>query len=643
MERRWLLFFILSFLVIQMFTIVMHKNQPPRKATVGRTATQTTETLAREGATSATAGAETAQGATSTALAQSTPAPRMIENTSITVTRHPGELTTATTSKYQVAMDSVGAVVNSWRLLDPGSQSFRRSLETSAGIEMVERIPQVAGAPPQQTWPLEINFSEQNAYNYEDFNSIPWQEKSNAEQGKDGKLLEYTSPAIRGLRVTKALSMPKNDYYSTLRITVHNDNDSTVSIFDQANNGLTLRWGPGLVERSQVENARAEAAYDDAVLRSPDGVRAFFPKPEKEPLEYEGAIQWAGVESKFFTALMVPNQPDDASKRERYAFRTLIPNSHVLQKKDYTPPLVAELATDRFDIPAKGSKTFEFGLYLGPKKYAMLKAHGHDMQTLMFHNAWPFMRVIYLFLTDLLNWIFAVVRNYGVAIILLTVIVRLATFPLTQHSIRIQAKSMAEMARIKPYLEEINEKYKDKPEEKNRQTWKVYQEHGVSPFGAMRGCIPMLLQLPIFYGLYRVSSDTIDLKGAHFLWISDLSQPDHILHFGLSLPIIGNYLNLLPILMGLTQMLAARVAQARVPTQDPTQKQMMYFMPIFLMVVLYSMPAGLMLYWIASNIWQVGQTMLTNRQLANEEAQKLQQGQAVPFTPKPKAERQKKK
>jgi YidC/Oxa1 family membrane protein insertase len=132
----------------------------------------------------------------------------------------------------------------------------------------------------------------------------------------------------------------------------------------------------------------------------------------------------------------------------------------------------------------------------------------------------------------------------------------------------------------------------------------------------------MLLQLPIFYGLYRVSNDTIDLQGAHFLWIMDLSKPDRLMKLGAGIPLVPDYLNLLPILMGATQMLATWVASARMTTQDPTQKQMMYMMPLLLLFMLYSMPAGLMLYWIASNIWQIGQTVITNRQLKREEARK---------------------
>ncbi len=130
----------------------------------------------------------------------------------------------------------------------------------------------------------------------------------------------------------------------------------------------------------------------------------------------------------------------------------------------------------------------------------------------------------------------------------------------------------------------------------------------------------MLLQLPVFFGLYRVCNDTIDLQGAHFMWIRDLSHPDHLLRIGSQIPLVPEYLNLLPVLMAATQMLATWVASANMKQMDPTQKQMMYLMPLMLLFMLYSMPSGLMLYWIASNIWQIGQTMITNRIMRREQA-----------------------
>ncbi|MCX7019814.1 MAG: membrane protein insertase YidC [Candidatus Sumerlaeota bacterium] len=645
MDRRWLLFLLLSFVIIQLFATLMQRNQPAKQTADAGKGKSTTSTLAKSHETSAAmsvqAAAETSRTPAHTAAAaEIIPAkPRLIENTSISIVSHPGEITTTTTNKYAIGIDSTGAVIHSWRLLDPGSESFEQRMDNREGIELVRKIPALLPSqPPAQTWPLQISFSEQAAYSYEEFNNIKWtRRRAPAPAGNDG-LLVYESPALRGVSVTKSFEFDRDGYMSLLQITLRNDSASTIPVYDDTGRGLIIRWGPGLVERNLGDKPTGEEAYDAAVFRMDDQVRAAYPKPNSEPVEADGRIQWSGVESKFFTAILIPVQPDDAARKQRFFFRALVPGAHNLPTKDHQPPLTMELATDRLEIPPGSNQTFTYKLYVGPKKYRTLNQYGAalNLQTLMFHDAWPFMRVIYLFLTDLLNWIFKYVHNYGVAIIMLTVLVRLVTFPLTQHSIRIQAKSMAEMQKIKPYLDQINEKYKDNPNEKNKQTWKVYKEHNISPFGALRGCVPMILQLPVFYGLYRVSNDTIDLQGAHFLWIKDLSQPDHLVPFGMMLPFVGAYLNLLPILMGLTQMLATWISMARLKSKlmDPTQKQMMYFMPLFMIFILYSMPAGLMIYWNASNVWQIFQTLLTNRQLAREEERQLKK-QAVAGVPPP--------
>ena len=142
----------------------------------------------------------------------------------------------------------------------------------------------------------------------------------------------------------------------------------------------------------------------------------------------------------------------------------------------------------------------------------------------------------------------------------------------------------------------------------------------MSPFAPLRGCLPLLLQMPIFIGLYRVAGDTIDLQGASFLWIRDLSQPDHLFNYGINLPFLGSWFNLLPVIMGVTQVIATWVGLKRATTMDPAQRKMMlYFMPTFLTVFLYQLPAGLMVYWCTSNTWQIFQTMITNRMMEHEE------------------------
>lgn len=629
-KPNWLQFFLISYLLIlgYMWLTSPNKDELAQQAR-DQAALQTSGTLA-------------AQPLSDTATSGSL---RTVDaDSSVTVHSHPGRLVNLRTDKYSINFDTVGAVVNSWRLLDTGSQSFNRE-ENTSGVELVQTIPSAReDVRSPQNWPLEVYFKEQNVKSYEDFNHVTW-ETATVPAGGDQSSLQLKSPSIRGLRVEKTIEMPKDDFYGKMRVTVYNDNDSAVPVVDEFNRGLTLRWGPGLVERDLENFDKGANHYDAAVARDAKDVHLFRPKVDGEALDLNGPLQWAGVESKFFAALLVPKQPDNVAQHETYYFRTLVPNSYKLDSREitnpdrraalekYTPPLVMELSTQKFELAANSSKTFEFGVYVGPKKHDVLKSYDNNLQTLMYSESWWWMRAIYLGLTDLLNWIHRVlVSNYGIAIMLLTVLVKLVVFPLVHRSIKIQAKSSAEMKRVKPHLEAINEKYKDDAQEKQRQTWKVYQEHGINPLGAMRSCLPVLPQMPVFIGLYRIANDTIDLQGAHFLWIKDLSNADHIAHLGSNIPLVGSYFNLLPILVAFTQMVSTKISMSRSlqnmtdPNQIQMQKMMVYVIPVVVMVTMYNFPAGLMLYWLTSNTWQIGQTLITNRILDHEEAKHLKAG-----------------
>lgn len=628
---QWLRFFIFLYLIVLAY---LYFNAPPKEADApgaGGTAGQTTGTMTAAGVAAAddgtTAGLRTADG-----------------NSSLTVHTHPGELVSLRTNLHNISLDSVGGVVNSWRLLHTGSQSFDPETNTT-GVELIRRIPGVNQLfADQQNWPLEVSFKERSVHSYEDFNHVQWNWEEIPTEGASAVRLQ--SPEIRGLRIEKTVEFQPDSYIGKLRVTVHNDNETTIPVVDEFNRGLTLRWGPGLVERDLSQDLDSSLPrYDTAIVHNGEEALVQRPTLGGEPITLDGPFLWAGVESKFFAAVIIPDQPDDAARRQLYYFRTLVPNSYKVnaaqagtverraELERYSAPLVMELATSSFDVGAGSSKTFEFSVYAGPKKHSILKKAGHGLQEIIYSESWWWMRAIYLLLTDTLNGIHKfIVSNYGLAIMLLTVIVKLLVFPLVLRSIKMQAKTSAEMKRIKPHLEAINEKYKEDPQEKQRQTWKVYQEHGINPLGAMRSCLPVLPQIPIFIGLYRIANDTIDLQGAKFLWIQDLSQADHLAHFGTHIPLVGSYFNLLPFMVAITQVISSKIAMSRSmqnitdPNQIQMQKMMIYLIPVMVLVTMYHFPAALMLYWIASNVWQIGQSVVTNRILDREEAKHIKAG-----------------
>jgi YidC/Oxa1 family membrane protein insertase len=214
-------------------------------------------------------------------------------------------------------------------------------------------------------------------------------------------------------------------------------------------------------------------------------------------------------------------------------------------------------------------------------------------------------------------------HNYGLSIILLTITMRLLTQPLTHIGMKSQAKVMAEQQRIKPLIDAIREKHKDDPQKMNSEIWKTYREHGVNPLGMLKGCVWMLVQLPIFFALYRLLMGAIDLRGESFLWIKDLTAPDALFTFPFSLPLLGNKFNILPILMGVSQVFAQRLQTTNI--EDPNQKMMTTMMPIIFIFILYNFPAGLSLYWFVSNLWQIAFQLFVNKRVKEEIEKKVHQ------------------
>jgi YidC/Oxa1 family membrane protein insertase len=181
----------------------------------------------------------------------------------------------------------------------------------------------------------------------------------------------------------------------------------------------------------------------------------------------------------------------------------------------------------------------------------------------------------------------------------MTILIKLVFWPLTQKSTR----SMKRMQALAPEMNKIKEKYKDDPMKMNKKTMEFWREHKVSP---MSGCWPMMIQLPIFFALFRMIPNAIELRGTPFLWACDLSKPDTIL----MLPFLNFPLNPLPLIMGVTMLVQARM-QPPSPGMDPAQQAMMKYMPLMFMVFLYGQPAGLTLYWTVQNLLTIVQTKLT--------------------------------
>jgi YidC/Oxa1 family membrane protein insertase len=293
-----------------------------------------------------------------------------------------------------------------------------------------------------------------------------------------------------------------------------------------------------------------------------------------------GDIQWAALSGRYFLAAMVP--VDAQSRRLWLKLR----DSTVEEKLLF--PISAAAIAEGLDI------------FVGPKDFDALDGVGHSLSHAVNLGWFGFIAVPLLHELQLSH---SFTGNYGVDIILLTVIIKILFIPLTQRSFR----SMREMQKLQPQMAKIRERFKDTPEQMNKEIMELYRRHKVNPLG---GCLPMVLQIPVFIGLYQALLNTIALRHAPFmLWINDLSAPDRL--GMLQLPFVQHPgLPVLTLLMGASMF----VQQWMTPsTGDPAQQRVMMVMPLMFTFMFVNFPSGLALYWLVNNLLTIAQQFYMNR------------------------------
>ena len=301
------------------------------------------------------------------------------------------------------------------------------------------------------------------------------------------------------------------------------------------------------------------------------------------PKTLQGAIDWAGYEGNYFLCAIVPK--DEGV------------NSFTMQGTEMlaTSQLSGTLET----LQPGTEKSYNYHVYYGPKKLTMLKSIGYNLDRSV-NFGW--FDVIAKPTLWLLNMFYSFVHNYGVAIILVTVLFKAVFWPISQKGM----KSMKNMQKLQPKMVKIKEKYKNDPTKMNQEVMSLYKTYKVNPLG---GCLPMVLQIPVFFALYKVLLQSIELRHAPFmLWITDLSAPDR-LYLGFDLPYLGG-LPVLTLLMGASMFLQQKLSPT---TADPTQAKIMMFLPVVFTFMFLNFASGLVLYWFINNLLSILQQVLINR------------------------------
>ncbi len=355
-----------------------------------------------------------------------------------------------------------------------------------------------------------------------------------------------------------------------------------------ANNSYYITWKSGLSPTEK--RLRDDEGYSKVYTMMGKELDEFAigNKPEYKKKKMIGSVTWAAVRTKYFTSALI-------SKRKQGRAIIVEGRGIPVGRKN-----IIKCYSTTVEMPLNSGTvtTDTFAVYIGPLEYNIVRKLGVKLDKVIMSSGWyerlfrPFSIAILVSFKFLHNFI----PNYGWVIIVFSLLIKIIVYPLTHKSY----VSMKKMQLVQPLMAEIKEKYKNDPQRMNKETMKLYKEYGVNPMG---GCLPTLLQMPLLVGLFIVFRSTIELRGAPFLWwIKDLSMPDTIATLPFAIPMYGNTINVLPIIMGFTMYF-----QQKMTTQDPKQKSLTYLMPIFFVLLFNSFPSGLNLYYTLFNILTIAQ------------------------------------
>lgn len=318
-------------------------------------------------------------------------------------------------------------------------------------------------------------------------------------------------------------------------------------------------------------------------------------------LDKPAAIKWASVKNQFFTMILTPDQPGNGVRIERIKVNPLAP---VTDKTAYGVTGYAQF--DLKPLAAGASTTFGANYFAGPKEYKRLSnvdIFKHDEAKVMQFDSFFFNKIFFSgffapLLLTMMTWFHTLCGNWGWAIVVTTLTLKIVFLPLTLAA----SRSAKRMAKLNPLMQAMREKYKDNPQKIQSETLRLFKENKVNPVG---GCIPILITIPFFVGFFSMLQSASDLRFAAFLWAPDLSAPDTIAH------IWGFPLNIMPILMGATTIVQMRLTP--MPSADNAQATMMKIMPWIMMVFFYNFAAGLALYSTINGLFTIGQQLVINR------------------------------
>jgi YidC/Oxa1 family membrane protein insertase len=529
---RTFLAILLSFLVVFVYQYFFAKNLQTSKQEQAQTQTQAQTDQQQAAVPAAVPGAPAVKAPAQVPLAKAAPAARDIR---------------VETPLYTAVFSTRGGALKSFKL-----KEYKATLEENSPlIEMVK-------VQEGSELPLATGFTDSSVNLGADIvYEVDRKELDLAKDAAPGRLVfSFVHPGQ--YRVEKIFTFNPERYAFDLEMRFQNSTNGALS------QDLSLKWFEEL--------SKQDGSEEGAIVQVKGSTeREAGTKLEKK--SYGPDVGWSGFENKFFISAMIPKQP--ALTSASFA-------------KDARGQVVVTLEGPKNTIPPGQAGIFNYTVYVGPKEYERLKAEGVGLEAAINIGSWmKWLAIPFLYL---MQFLYKYVGNYGIAIIIITVLTKILFWPLGNKSYR----SMKEMQKVQPKLAEIKERYKDDKQKMNAAVMELYKTHKINPLG---GCLPMIIQIPVFIAFYQLLSYAIELRHAPFFWwIQDLSAKDPY------------YIT--PIIMGATMLIQQKMSP---PMGDPMQQKMMLLMPVVFTFLFINFPSGLVIYWLFNNILSIGQQYYINK------------------------------
>lgn len=433
------------------------------------------------------------------------------------------------------------------------------------------------------------------------FGTIDWQ----AEPVSPGTVTMAGRTADEHLAIRQTFAATEDDYRLHLTLEIENVSDRPADI-----GGFGLTLGPGLGEMSDEGLGIATSLYSFVeAIGLADGEIRLPASPAAEgsrALDELDQPDWLGLYSRYFALLVRPHQPSDIVETRLEGpgndRDTTLPDR-------YLPQLLMRLEADT--LAAGETRRWAFTVFSGPRSRDAVNAGQTTFNEVLFPGLWQWMRWLCFGLLWVLEILFALIPSWGMAIIALAVLVRLAMYPLARRALAGQHAFAEIQRKIQPEIREIKKRYKGG--EQSERILKLYEAHNVSPLAGLKPLLIVLVQIPIFVALFHVLGQVYELRDAPFLWIDTLAEPDRLFGFGTELPFFGAWFNLLPVLLAVTTLLTLKLSPAPAADRKAERRQNLFLgvMALGFFLIFYPFPSGMVLYWTTANLLHVAQSRIT--------------------------------